>query len=393
MIVLLLACTAVDEARTGADAADDSDSGTEIHPAELEDVLARLRKDRDGTILDVANTLGWPLSVEGGRLFVASGARTTELAGDFDGWAGAEMQPEDDFSWAVVDATGGYKFVRRSTYEADPWSRAYTTDEFGELSLSGPAEPHLERLFSVGNDDMVARTIRAWIPTAPTRTLYVHDGQNLFDPSAMWGGWHLQDSAPTDILLVGIDNTADRMEEYTHVSDTLDGDVVGGRGDEYASFVSDTVRPLVQGTWGEPGPVGTMGSSLGGLISFHIAHRQPEEWAFAASLSGTMGWGSIGAEHETMIQRYAAADHGSAVLYLDSGGDGDCYDTDGDGTNDDNDDAGDNYCENIQLRETLAGVGYTYDVDLFHWWEPNAEHNEMAWAERVFRPMDIFDAL
>jgi hypothetical protein len=54
------------------------------------------------------------------------------------------------------------------------------------------------------------------------------------------------------------------MEEYTHVEDRLDGDVYGGLGDEYAAFVQDTVRPLVDDVWGEPATVGTMGSSLGG---------------------------------------------------------------------------------------------------------------------------------
>ena len=73
------------------------------------------------------------------------------------------------------------------------------------------------------------------------------------------------------MLLVGIDNTGDRMDEYTHVNDVIDGQSIGGKGDAYADLFKNTVRPLIKKQYGEPGPVGLLGSSLGGLISFHIA--------------------------------------------------------------------------------------------------------------------------
>ena len=62
----------------------------------------------------------------------------------------------------------------------------------------------------------------------------------------------------------------------------------------------------------------------------------------------------------------------------------------GDGLMDDDPDARDNYCENNQLRDLLDGIGYTHGVDLWHWWEPNAPHNEAAWADRVGRPLELF---
>ncbi|MFT3766003.1 MAG: alpha/beta hydrolase-fold protein [Minicystis sp.] len=172
---------------------------------------------------------------------------------------------------------------------------------------------------------MGPRTIRVWVPAgAVTRVLYVHDGQNLFDPEAIWGGWHLQDTAPDGMLLVGVDNTPARMDEYTHVEDDIDdsGNLIGGKGDQYADFLQNTVRPLVKKHYGEPGPIGVMGSSLGGLISLEVAYRYPDDYAFAASLSGTMGWGSIGmaVHNQTMIQRYQAKGHQQPILYVDSGG-------------------------------------------------------------------------
>ena len=61
--------------------------------------------------------------------------------------------------------------------------------------------------------------------------------------------------------------------------------------------------------------------------------------------------------------------------------------------NDDDPNASDNYCENIQMKDTLVGVGYKEGSDLFHWWEPGAQHNESEWAKRVFRPIDVLNAL
>jgi pimeloyl-ACP methyl ester carboxylesterase len=158
-----------------------------------------------------------------------------------------------------------------------------------------------------------------------------------------------------------------------------------------------TVRALVSQHYGEPSRVGVMGSSLGGLISFHIAARHPGRYDFAASMSGTMGWGSIGLssgnQNETMIERYAALGKQTTKLFLDSGGAGTCVDSDNDGIQDDALDGFDNYCENKQLEATLYNLGYVASQDVWHWHEPNAPHNEAAWAARVFRPLGIFAGL
>lgn len=55
--------------------------------------------------------------------------------------------------------------------------------------------------------------------------------------------------------------------------------------------------------------------------------------------------------------------------------------------------ATDNYCENQQFRDVLETAGYVSGTDLWHWWEPDAPHNEAAWADRVWRPLEIFAAM
>lgn len=362
-------------------------------------LLAALDADRDGTLLAQSREGGWPAPVEGGYLFVTSDLSMANLAGAFNGWQPTAMNLADDFAWLVADAMpgDGYKFTDgQADYAADRWSRAYGYDDFGEMSYVKPdSGGHLERHFEVGAASVAPRTLRVWLPQANAlRILYVHDGQNLFDPEATAGGWRLQETTPEDTMVVGIDNTPARMDEYTHVEDDLGSGAVGGAADAYADFVHGPVRALVAKEYGEPSIVGVMGSSLGGLISLHLADRYPGEYRFAGALSGTLGWGSIGdgVHNETMIERYVAHGHQQTVLYLDSGGNGPCADTDADGIEDDG--AGsDNYCETKQLEQALLDVGYASDVDLHHWHEPGAPHNEAAWAARVFRPLAIFETL
>ncbi len=415
-LAVLTACgatkTPADRPHASVDSS--SDSGV-VATSNLDTVLAALRANpaaamqtySEGAFRDGVTGGGWPVPVDGGFLYVDLD-QTGSLAGDFDGWTPEKMTADAGFSYVVRPASSGdgYKFTDGgSDWHADPWARSLTWDENGEMSLVHPTADHLEHLFAVSGGGLAERDMHVWVPAStPDRVLYAEDGQNLFDPTAMWGGWHLSDAltgldggAGETTLVAGIFNSPDRMEEYTHVEDTIDGVLYGGWGDTYADFVENDVRPLIASTYfpdaTEPRTVGLLGSSLGGLISYHIADRYPGEYDFAASMSGTMGWGSIEQHNETMIERYAAHGHQATVLYLDSGGSGDCVDSDGDGINDDDPNASDNYCETIQLRDTLAAEGYQYNVDLYHWYEPNATHDEMAWAARVNLPLSVFAAL
>lgn len=379
-----------------APSADGSPMGADAAPATLDELLAALRADPEAAMQAQSEAGGWPAPVDGGYLFVSLDPALTLVAGDHDDWAGTPMTADDGFSWIVLDVAAGnrYKLTDTSTFAADPWSRAYQYDEFGRMSMVPGDGAHLERYFNVTDGTVGPRTVRVWLPAEPpTHVLYTHDGQNLFDPGAPFGGWKLDQTAPDAMMIVGIDNTAARMDDYTHVTDDIGGGPIGGDGAAYAAFVNGTVRALIADKYGEPDKVGTMGSSLGGLIALYIADQYPDEYDFAASLSGTVGWGSIGAgvHNQTIIERYAAAGHRGAAIYIDSGGNSTaCADSDNDGIEDDDATASDNYCENRQLEATLRDAGYVQDTDMWHWWEPDAQHNEAAWAARVFRPLGLF---
>lgn len=402
------AATASGESGTDSEGASES-SGEDATTGEAlseDEVLMRAaiagEEEPAAALRTIAGRGGLPVvTATGSFLFgCLCGPGSWNLAGDHNGWADTVMAATGPLWWAeaeVSEPDGSlYKFHDGDAAQwiADPLGRRYGYDENGMYSLVRAEAAHLERWYAMEGAGLGPRDLQVWVPQAGefTHTLYAHDGQNLFDPQGIWGGWRLQESVPAKMLVVGIDNTAARFDEYTHVPDVLGMDEVGGFADAYAELVETTIRPRMEAAYGAGEVVGTMGSSLGGLVSFAIADRYPDRYAMAISLSGTMGWGSIGLHNETMIERYAAAGRREFALYLDSGGDGSCLDADDDGIEDDGD-ANDNYCENRQLREVLGGLGYVEGEDLWYVHDAGAAHNEAYWAARVGVPMAEFAGL
>lgn len=353
----------------------------------------------------VAWSGGWPVATSAGTfLFLALGDAAWSLAGDHSGWAPAPMARGAGFSWLEVEVPtpngAGYKlFADDPSGVADPLARSYRYDDFGRLSFVRPPRdtPHLERWPGLTGQGLRARDVDVWVPAGPGPwpLVVMHDGRNLFDPEAIWGGWRLDEALATlggDLLVVGLDNTPDRFSEYTHVVDEVDGlGVVEPLGDAYADLVVLDVVPWAESTWSTDGRRAVVGSSLGGLISLHIASRHPDVFDLAASLSGTLGWGRFGRSGPVMEEVYAAAGERSTRLYVDSGGgpgeDGVCSDPDGDGFFADDPDGADNYCTTRAFADRMAALGYGWEVELRHWWEPGAPHAEIAWAERVASPL------
>jgi enterochelin esterase-like enzyme len=324
------------------------------------------------------------------------------VAGDFNAWDSeqypfTEITPE--LGYAIVELasppTGLYKLVRDGTeFFADPLARRFGWDDFGEYSQIDALSDrsHHERWweFDQAAGDLEPRTITVWLPPGAQDgpqlpVLYMHDGQNLFAPDALWGGWQvgttLDEAIDADLLapmlVVGIDNTAARFDEYTQVGDVIDGMPFGGRADEYADFLVNGIKPFIETRYpatSAPESVAVMGSSLGGLVSLYIGLRHPDVFGQIASMSGTIAWGSIGASNPTIIDEYAEQPPIGLRIYLDSGGD------EGLGCPED---GSDNYCGNIELADTLRGLGWVDEQDLFYRWDPGAPHNEAAWATRL----------
>jgi hypothetical protein len=243
--------------------------------------------DLEALLQDVAWSGGWPVRTEAGFLVVVPSTTPLSIAGDFNDWQPVAMQSGPGVQWFEVTGTDGvgvgYKLDAGDGLFADPWARAYVHDAFGELSfLAAPTDrPHLERWPNWQGRGLAPReaTVRVPAGQGPWPILLMHDGQNLFDPGAIHGGWQVGealDDLGADVLVVGLWNTPDRVAEYTHVPDAVLGDAgLTPRGDDYADLVTLDVLPWAEGRWGVAPTIGVMGSSLGGLISLHIADRHP----------------------------------------------------------------------------------------------------------------------
>ena len=205
--------------------------------------------------------------------------------------------------------------------------------------------------------------------------LYMHDGQNLFDAKAAAYGveWGIDETADRlidagamdEIIVVGIDNTPDRIPEYTPCCDSKHG---GGMLDAYEAFVIDTVKPYVDRTWRTlPGRETTaiMGSSLGGIASVAIAQHRPHVFSKAGGVSSSFWW-----NEGSMVAKPAA--RVPVKFYLDAG------------TRDDG-------LEGTEaMRDAMLKQGYRLDADLRFFAAEGGIHNEASWAARVDRPLTWF---
>ncbi len=414
--ILLIACKPIPDPPlvVGGGVADvTEDTGTPDAPEpSLDELAVRGLIGGSGDVDDVLQTVawrgGWPVhTVDDTWLFVAPGSPF--IAGDFNGWQPTVMNYEADFAWAEVLASDAanirYKLVDGDDWYGDPWARSYEYDEHGQISFASPPadRAHIERWPGFGGRGLQPRTVRVWVPPGPGpwHTLYMADGQNLFDPAAIFGGWRLPDALATlgsDILVVGVDNTADRLAEYGHTTESHPSvGAIDGKGNDYADLITLDLRPHIEQTYATDGVDGHMGSSMGGLISLNIAHRHPDEWDYVGALSPSLWFGALQDDGPVMQDLWVDAGHRDITVYVDSGGDdgGDgCTDPDGDGFPEDDPNATDGYCTTLQFAHALVDdAGYTWDSDVFHVHDVGAQHNEVYWASRVAYPLGIFASL
>jgi len=130
------------------------------------------------------------------------------------------------------------------------------------------------------------RHVEIWLPpgyddAAATRypVLYMHDGQNLFDPRIANTGvdWGVDEAVARlvnrgiipPIIVVGVWSTTARFSEYSPWHDAP----------KYGRFLIEELMPRVNATFRTltgPGNTAVMGSSMGGLLSFYLVTHHPE---------------------------------------------------------------------------------------------------------------------
>ncbi|MBM4777224.1 MAG: alpha/beta hydrolase [Archangiaceae bacterium] len=206
--------------------------------------------------------------------------------------------------------------------------------------------------------------------------VYMHDGQNLFDASTAFGGteWQVDetmnrtanDGFIAEAIVVGPENTAARIDEYTPTSTTQYG---GGQGATYLRFLVDELKPAVDREYRtRPGRESTVviGSSLGGLISTYAGVQKPEVFGNVGAMSPSTWWDNrwiLGS-----VAGLRAAPLRPLKVYVDSGNAGNSMD---DVTN------------TADLAQAWRDRGYADEVTLKYVVQNGASHTEAYWAQRL----------
>ena len=206
--------------------------------------------------------------------------------------------------------------------------------------------------------------------------LYMQDGQNLFDDARAFGGqsWHLREAADEAIgqrtagpmIIVGVDHAGDkRIDEYTPTHDNARN--AGGKADDYGRFLFDKVKPAIDGSYlTHPDQFHIGGSSLGGLVSMHLALKYPVRGAMV--MSPSVWWDNRGILKE--VDDYVEPRH--PQLWLDIGGREGKEALDGASL----------------LRDRLRAKGWN-DTTLRFYLDRRAEHSERAWGGRVRKALEF----
>ena len=151
--------------------------------------------------------------------------------------------------------------------------------------------------------------------------VYMHDGQNLADPSIAFAGtWHLDEAMDEleahhhEAIVVGIHNTRERLEEYSPFPERKLG---GGDAHAYVAFVAETVKPRIDRqfrTRRTGASTAIVGSSMGGLVSLYAWLSRSDVFGHAGALSPSLWFG-----RERLFQYVESARLPRGRLYLDVG--------------------------------------------------------------------------
>ncbi len=142
-----------------------------------------------------------------------------------------------------------------------------------------------------------SRHVVTWLPPgydenreAPYPVLYMHDGQNLFDPRMGSGAqgdiWDVDDAIVNlveqgripPVIVVGVWNSEARILEYSPWHDAPN----------YARFLIEELMPRVNAEFNAatgPGNTAVMGSSMGGLLSYYLVTFHPDVFGSCGCVS------------------------------------------------------------------------------------------------------------
>ena len=253
---------------------------------------------------------------------------------------------------------------------------------YSQTNISGQITGNVRYHKNFKGRSVLPRDIIVWLPPSydslPDKyypVLYMHDGQNIFDPltSSFGVDWQIDEVADSligarsiqEIIIVGIYNTEKRGNEYN----------ITNLGQAYANFIIEELKPFIDSTYKTlPDYKNTTvcGSSSGGLISFIMAWENPDVFSKTACFSPAFKISNI--DYVAPVKKYIGTKK-DLKIFIYNGGVG--------------------LEEQLQpgideMMLVLKEKGYVDNQDLLFIKDSSAEHNESAWAKNVYRFLEFF---
>ncbi len=283
------------------------------------------------------------------RLMMVSSSASNKISCEVESWSDTGI-PSPGQGGAELNVTGKYKLIKELSSEFLKTNRSVIVllpKNYGENK------------------------------TAKYPVLYMHDGNNLFDPALSFQGvdWGVdeaverlcRESKIKDIIVVGVYNTAERISEYTPVKDPKHG---GGEGENYSRFIVRELKPYIDKnfrTLSDPANTAIGGSSLGGLISLYIGFSHPEVFSTVIAMSPSIWW-----SNEQIVGWILSKniDTQKTKLWMDIGT------AEGEEAI-----AGTDKLNGLLKKKYPGFKNYRYEKF------PDAPHNESAWRARIEYPL------
>ncbi|MEM6685655.1 MAG: alpha/beta hydrolase-fold protein [Bacteroidota bacterium] len=279
------------------------------------------------------------------------------ISGDFEGWSGGRPElkleqkdktyqitlPNHKENISFKFTLGTWESVELDAKRQNIENRNYTfkeTPETIEISIGAWSDGSANQTVSTKQPNVetfaeafkipqlnTTRKIMVYLPPNYGKSeksypvLYMHDGQNVFDKATSYSGeWEVDETLNTlhytyglDIIVISIDNSDNRMQEYTiWENDKYDSP----KGKEYVEFITKTLKPAIDKkylTKTQAQHTAIMGSSMGGLISHYAAFAYPDVFGKAGVFSPSF-WFSE--DIFTFTKNHLAKANNSKLYYL-----------------------------------------------------------------------------
>ncbi|HEY5565269.1 MAG TPA: alpha/beta hydrolase-fold protein [Rhodothermia bacterium] len=265
----------------------------------------------------------------------------------------------------------------------------------------------LVRHLNFSSEHVESRNVDVWLPEGYDRqkdrtysVVYLHDGQNLFDPALSFSGidWGIHESLSLlqdegrirDTIAVGIWNTPKRLLRYmpkrpfdlardsTYINLWLEEHGNAPASDRYIEFIVSELKPFIDDQYRvrpEAADTFIMGASMGALVSLYALCEYPDVFGGAGCLSTS--WTVAGDIFMPYLEQQLPPP-GRHRFYFDYG-----------------QEALIKGYTKLQERATKIAIraGYSEGVDWIVHEFPDHDHSERAWRERVAVPLELLLSL